>query len=48
MYIIVSILRPEFASGAQIKIMFIDAAALGMLALGQTFAIIMGGIDLSI
>ncbi len=48
MFIIVSILRPEFASGAHIKIMFIDAAALGMLALGQTFAIIMGGIDLSI
>lgn len=48
MFIFVSILRPEFASGAHIKIMLIDAAVLATLALGQTFAILMGGIDLSI
>ena len=48
MFIGVSIFRPEFASSGHIKIMLIDAAILGTLAVGQTFAILVGGIDLSI
>ena len=48
MFIVVSIFRPEFASIGHIKIMTIDAAILGILALGQTFTILVGGIDLSI
>jgi len=48
MFIAVSIFRPEFASGGHIKVMMIDAAILGILALGQTFTILEGGIDLSI
>ena len=48
MFVIVSIFRPEFASASHVKIMLIDAAILGTLAIGQTFAILVGGIDLSI
>lgn len=48
MFAVVSLLRPEFASYSHIKIMLIDAAILATLAIGQTFAILMGGIDLSI
>jgi len=48
MFIGVSIFRPEFASAGHIKIMLIDAAILGTLGVGQTFAILVGGIDLSI
>jgi len=48
MFLVVSIFRPEFASGAHVKIMLIDAAIIGVLGIGQTFAIMMGGIDLSI
>lgn len=48
MFVVVCIVRPEFGREAHIKIMLIDAAILGTLALGQTFAILVGGIDLSI
>lgn len=48
MFLVVSVFRPEFASIGHIKIMMIDAAILGILATGQTFVILVGGIDLSI
>lgn len=48
MFIIVSMMRPEFASYSHIKIMLIDAVILATLAIGQTFVILLGGIDLSI
>ncbi|MHB8277535.1 MAG: ABC transporter permease [Candidatus Humimicrobiaceae bacterium] len=46
--IVVSILRPGFGSASHLRIIAIDAAVLGIIALGQTFVIITGGIDLSI
>ncbi len=48
MFVVVSLFRPEFASAGHINVMTIDAAILGTLAIGQTFAILVGGIDLSI
>lgn len=48
MYIVVSILKPEFATYGQIKLLTSQAAILGILAVGQTFAILLCGIDLSI
>ncbi len=48
MFVVVSIFRPEFASAGHIKIMLIDATILGTLAVGLTFAILVGGIDLSV
>lgn len=45
---VVSILRPGFGSLSHLRIIGIDAAVLGIIALGQTFVIITGGIDLSI
>ena len=48
MFIIVSILKPEFGTFGQIKLMSAQAAILGILAVGQTFAILLCGIDLSI
>ena len=48
MFIFVSVFRPEFATFGHVKVMLIDAAILGTLAIGQTFVILIGGIDLSI
>ncbi len=48
MYIVVSILKPEFATIGQIRLLTAQAAILGILAVGQTFAILLCGIDLSI
>jgi ribose transport system permease protein len=46
--ILVSILRPGYASANNLNILSITAAALGITALGQTFVILTGGMDLSI
>ncbi len=48
MFFIVSLLKPEFGTFGQIKLLTAQAAILGILAVGQTFAIILCGIDLSI
>ena len=40
--------EPGFAGARHIRILFIDASIVGLIALGQTFVIITGGIDLSI
>lgn len=44
----ISIARPGFASSNHIRILIIDSAIVGIIALGQTFVIITGGIDISI
>ncbi|MDR1904767.1 MAG: ABC transporter permease [Treponema sp.] len=48
MVVAMSIIRPEFGSLGHIRMMLIDASVLGILALGLTFVIITGGIDLSL
>jgi ribose transport system permease protein len=48
MVIIVSILRPGFGSLTHLRSLAIEAAVIGLVALGQTVVIISGGIDLSI
>ncbi len=47
-FVAITLVSPGFASGRHIRILVIDAAVLGMIALGQTFVIIIGGIDISI
>lgn len=47
-YAIVSIIKPEFATFGQLKLLSSQAAILGILSVGQTFTILLGGIDLSI
>jgi len=47
-FIAISIVRPGFASPSHIRILIIDVSILGIIALGQTFVIITGGIDISI
>jgi ribose transport system permease protein len=46
--IFVSILRPGFGSWNNLQTIAIEAAIVGIAALGQTFVILTGGIDLSI
>lgn len=46
--IFVSIMRPGYASASNLKILSVQAAVLGITALGQTFVILTGGMDLSI
>jgi ribose transport system permease protein len=48
MLVVMSILRPEFGSPAHIRMMLIDASTMGILAIGLTFVLITGGIDLSL
>jgi ribose transport system permease protein len=47
-FIIISIVTPGFAGPRHIRIILIDASIVGLIALGQTFVIITGGIDISI
>jgi ribose transport system permease protein len=47
-FTVISIIKPGFGSISHIRIILIDAAILGIVALGQTVVIITGGIDLSI
>ena len=46
--ILVSILKPGYASANNLNILSVTAAVLGITALGQTFVILTGGMDLSI
>ncbi len=46
--LLVSILKPGYASMNHLKVVAIDCAILGSVALGQTFVILTGGLDLSI
>jgi ribose transport system permease protein len=46
--ILVSILKPGYASANNLNILSVTAAILGITSLGQTFVILTGGMDLSI
>lgn len=46
--LIVSVLKPGYASPNHLRIVAIDCAVLGCVALGQTFVILTGGLDLSV
>ncbi len=47
-FIVITIISPGFAGPRHIRILLIDASVIGLIALGQTFVIITGGIDVSI
>lgn len=47
LFAITSAFSPGFASGSHIRVLLISATIIGLVALGQTFVIITGGIDLS-
>jgi ribose transport system permease protein len=46
--VLVSILKPGYASANNLNILSVTAAVLGITAIGQTFVILTGGMDLSI
>ncbi len=48
MFLVVMIIVPGFGQGSHFTVLMYEAALIGMMALGQTFVIITGGIDLSI
>lgn len=48
LFIIISILRPGFASGSHVKVLLLEASIIGIAAIGQTFVILTGGIDMSV
>ena len=47
-FVFVSVARPAFAGPAHLSFLLLTASYIGIVALGQTFVIIGGGIDLSI
>lgn len=48
LFLLISILKPGFASGSHIKALLTEATIIGVAAIGQTLVIITGGIDMSI
>jgi ribose transport system permease protein len=46
--LVVSLLKPGYASPNHLRIIGIDCAVLGMAAMGQTFVVLTGGLDLSV
>lgn len=48
LFIGISVYKPGFASAGHIRVVCSEAAIIGMVAIGQTFVIITGGIDLSV
>ncbi len=48
LFTIISILRPGFAAGTHVKVLLLEAAIIGIAAIGQTFVILTGGIDMSV
>ena len=48
LFILISVLRPGFASGTHIRVLLAEAAIIGCAAIGQTLVIITGGIDMSV
>ena len=48
LFAIGEIIRPGFASGGSIEAILVVASFVGMVAAGQTFVILIGGIDLSV
>ena len=48
LFVMISILRPGFASGSHVKVLLLEASIIGIAAIGQTFVILTGGIDMSV
>ena len=48
MFAVGDVLQPGFASAASIKAILVIASFVGFVAAGQTFVILVGGIDLSV
>lgn len=48
LYFIVAIMLPGFGKGSHFNVLLNEASIIGVLALGQTFVILTGGVDLSI
>lgn len=46
--IVITILRPRFVSPANLRNVFRNASINGLLAIGMTFVVLTGGIDLSV
>lgn len=48
LFIIITVIRPRFISGANLRNVFRNASINGLLAIGMTFVVLTGGIDLSV
>ena len=48
LFIVMTLLYPEFGEGSHVRVILIDLTILGFFALGQTFPVLTGGIDMSI
>ena len=48
LFAVISVLRPGFASGSHVKVLLLEASIIGLAAVGQTFVILTGGIDMSV
>jgi ribose transport system permease protein len=46
--VVISILRPGFASPASLRAMLQESALLGLICMGQTLVVLSGGLDLSV
>lgn len=46
--IVFSLIKPEFASAANLRNILLSAAVMGILAVGQTLVVLTGGFDLSV
>jgi len=47
-FVVGDILHPGFASAASVKAILLSASFVGFVAAGQTFVVLIGGIDLSV
>jgi ribose transport system permease protein len=47
-FVVTSIFSPGFASESHVRVLLIEASFIGIVALGQTFVILGGGIDLTV
>src|SRR5262249_43166852 len=47
-FVVGDILHPGFASAASVKAILLTASFVGFVAAGQTFVVLIGGIDLSV
>lgn len=48
LFLFISVVRPGYATSGTVNLLMISVAALGLTALGQTFPVLTGGMDLSV
>ena len=48
LFIFICIARPGFGSESHVKVLLVEASVIGIAAIGQTFVVITGGIDMSV